>query len=307
MNYKIPRLAGEYVHVYSPAPDVFQGPDSKLFKAGERYEDWVPNDFSVVRGKDGWHLIGITHPRPPQFVHALDRCPDIHDAEWQLFHAFCRCETLKEALHPGAFADCGQVLPAPQRPAERPEIWAPIVWPCSEGYVMIYSPDPFRRAVSTDLTHWTSEGDVLHLDDNAARDPNIFEDEDGYVLVFLKSDGLYISRSADLKHFDEPVCLFKNRGSYSMESPVLKKIDGWYYLFYCIYDDNDRINGSYDYRTYVYAARTLDKLGESPCIAQLNVHAPELFQDETGAWFIASVEWPHRGVSIAPIEWVQPD
>lgn len=118
MNCKIPRLAGEYIHVYTPAPDVFQGPDSKLFKAGERYEEWAPNDFSVVRGKDGWHLIGITHPRPPQFRHVMDRCPDIHDAEWQLFHAFCRCETLREALHPGAFADLrtgASGAPAPRR------------------------------------------------------------------------------------------------------------------------------------------------------------------------------------------------
>ncbi len=304
MSCKIPRLAGDYVHVYRPAPAVFAGPDSPLFKAGTRYEDWVPNDFSVIRGADGWHLIGITHPRPPHFCHPMDRCPDIHEAEWQLFHAHCHCETLKEALRPGAFADAAQVLPAPARPDERPEIWAPIIWPQENGYVMIYSPDPFRRAVSADLAHWTAEGDVLHLNDNAARDPNLFEDEEGYGLVFLKNDGLYLSRSTDLKHFDEPICLFENRADYSMESPILKKIDGWYYLFYCIYDDHDRINGSYDYRTYVFAARTLETFSNVPCIAQLNAHAPELFQDEQGDWYIASAEWPHRGVSIAPIEWI---
>lgn len=184
-----------------PSPAVFAGPDSAHFKAGARYEEWVPNDFSVVRGQDGWHLLGITHPRPPRFRQPKDVPPEIHEAEWP----------------------------------------------------------------------------VLHLGDNAARDPNLFEDEEGYGLVFLKSDGLYLSRSTDLKHFDEPICLFKNRADYSIESPILKKIDGWYYLFFCIYDDDDRINGAYDFRTFVYAARTLEELNQ------------------------ASVEWPHRGVSIAPL------
>lgn len=59
-----------------------------------------------------------------------------------------------------------------------------------------------------------------------------------------------------------------------MEFPILRKIDGWYYLFFCIYDD-DRINGVYDYRTFVYASRTLEELNHAPCIAQLNAHAPD--------------------------------
>jgi hypothetical protein len=38
-------------------------------------------------------------------------------------------------------------------------------------------------------------------------------------------------------------------------------------------------------------------------VAELQAHAPEIFHDEVGDWYISSVEWPHRGVSIAPLTW----
>jgi beta-fructofuranosidase len=41
----------------------------------------------------------------------------------------------------------------------------------------------------------------------------------------------------------------------------------------------------------------------APCVAELKAHAPEVFRDEDGDWFISSVEWPHRGVSLAPLAW----
>ncbi|MEJ2383420.1 MAG: hypothetical protein P8Y54_03385, partial [Xanthomonadales bacterium] len=37
----------------------------------------------------------------------------------------------------------------------------------------------------------------------------------------------------------------------------------------------------------------------------LKSHAPEIFQDETGNWYISSVEWPNRGVSVDKLEWVE--
>jgi len=95
MFYKIPKI-GDYIHVYKPEKAVFAGPDSIEFKTGTEYDEWVPNDFSVIKGDDGWHLIGITHPKPARFINSTDCFPDIHDAEWQLFHAFCPCEKLKE-------------------------------------------------------------------------------------------------------------------------------------------------------------------------------------------------------------------
>ena len=41
----------------------------------------------------------------------------------------------------------------------------------------------------------------------------------------------------------------------------------------------------------------------APVIAEIDSHAPELICAEDGQWYISSVEWPHRGVSLAPLEW----
>jgi hypothetical protein len=38
-------------------------------------------------------------------------------------------------------------------------------------------------------------------------------------------------------------------------------------------------------------------------VAEIQSHAPELFQDEDGDWWISSAERPFRGVSIAPVKW----
>jgi hypothetical protein len=38
-------------------------------------------------------------------------------------------------------------------------------------------------------------------------------------------------------------------------------------------------------------------------VAEIQSHAPELFQDEDGDWWISSAERPYRGVSIAPVKW----
>lgn len=38
-------------------------------------------------------------------------------------------------------------------------------------------------------------------------------------------------------------------------------------------------------------------------VARLEAHAPEVFRDEDGQWYISSAEWPARGVSIAKLAW----
>jgi tryptophan-rich sensory protein len=61
------------------------------------------------------------------------------------------------------------------------------------------------------------------------------------------------------------------------------------------------LNGAYDYRTFVFRSANPMDFHNVPCVAQLQAHAPEVFRDEDGDWFIASVEWPKRGLSIAPL------
>ena len=304
---KIPYIQGEYVHVYAPQPDVYRGADTTFFQNGTRYDRWVCNDFTVISSGHDWHLIGITHPAPPWFTDLqsdLDnRQYDIHEAEWQLFHAVSRYPTLKESLIPDGFRQAEQILPSPDRPDERPEIWAPICWRHGKEYCLIYAPNPMRLATSEDLYCWKTQGAVFFSEDDYARDPNILAHDGGYTLVYIMGDSLYVRESEDLRHFSEPKLLIRREDGACMESPILKYIDGWYYLMYCIYNPNDRLNGSYDYRTYVHAAKTLQELSFEAPVTQLKAHAPEIFQDECGDWYIASAEWPNRGISIARLGW----
>ena len=76
----VPKIVGTYVTVYRPTGDRFAGPDTRELKAGEYYSDWVPNDHAILRGPDDrWHAFGITHP--------LTSAENIHDGEFQSFHA----------------------------------------------------------------------------------------------------------------------------------------------------------------------------------------------------------------------------
>ena len=64
----VPYLTGDFVTVYRPSADVYCGLDTQNFRYGERYEDWTVNDFSILRDGETWHLVGITHPTPPDYV-----------------------------------------------------------------------------------------------------------------------------------------------------------------------------------------------------------------------------------------------
>ena len=51
---------------------------------------------------------------------------------------------------------------------------------------------------------------------------------------------------------------------------------------------------------FVYQSEKLDNFGAryDQRITTLKAHAPEIFQDEKGDWYISSVELPMRGVSM---------
>ena len=63
---------------------------------------------------------------------------------------------------------------------------------------------------------------------------------------------------------------------------------------------------AYQHKTYVLNSdNTLDfGTDDEKKVTILNAHAPEIFQDEEGQWYISSVEWPNRGVSVDKLEWV---
>lgn len=290
---RAPRVGGEYVPVYRPAGDHFPGPDSPSFRSGQWYDDWVPNDHCVLKGPDGrWHAFGITHP-------AVEGCA-IHEGEWLSFHAVAPPGRLREVLRDGAWKDAPKVLPPSERPGERLENHVPFIVLRDGVYHMLYGPKEIRLALSTDLYHWEPRG-TLFVGGDSTRDPCVLRHEGRYLVVYVTGQSLLVRESPDLLHWsDDEVEIFRMARPGAPESPVLLAYEDWFYLFWCIWDDT---HGPYDHRTFVYRSRDpLDFHGCGP-VAELAAHAPEVFQDEEGAWFISSAEWPHRGVSIAPLAW----
>ena len=109
----------------------YPGPDTGRFRAGARYEDWVPNDFTVVHDGKKWHMLGITHPRPEEFLSPESRFPNVHEAEWQLFHTVSEPVPLKHCLREGGFTQAPLVLSSPELFQDEDGDWfiASAEWP----------------------------------------------------------------------------------------------------------------------------------------------------------------------------------
>ena len=93
---------------------------------------------------------------------------------------------------------------------------------------------------------------------------------------------------------------------FDPESPSIVRYHDKFYLFVCGWDgvwDKKDIQGAYQHKTYVFQSDDPLKFELKNQVAVLDAHAPEIFQDEAGDWFISSAEWPHRGVSIARLVW----
>ena len=302
----VPYLNGAYTNIYRPCADVYPSADTAHFRRGARYDEWIPNDFTVIRSpEDGcWHMIGITHPRPPRevFTDAFVHSGDIHEAEWQLFHAAAEGGPFRQVVRPGAFRDQPKILGTFDRPGERPEIWAPFVTRRPDGYRLIYSPGSIRQASSPDLYHWTPDKTPLFSEaDPMARDINLFFEDDGLIrLVYLIGNTVVCRTSRDFAVWSEPQVIFHSPyRNADPESPFLIRREGIYYLFWCIYDGH---NGVYDERTFVQAAERLEDLDGHAPVAMLPAHAPEVVESD-GEYWILSAFYPENGVSAAPLAW----
>lgn len=298
MPYKIPYIASDYINVYKPKKDVYLGEDTASFRKGAVYDEWITNDFTVIKHDGEWHMIGITHPKPDEFKDAFTYdSATIHEAEWQLFHAVARSESFGDLLKEDIFADMPKLLYPAERNERINEIWAPHICRFNGEYYMIYSPGSMRLAVSGDLYNWNLKG-VLFSGAGMTRDPNILFDSDRLIMVYLDENRVEYRVSADMVHWSERKTLYTcpHRNAY-FESPFLIKYDGVYYLFCCIYDG---FNGAYDNRTFVFASESLEGLeGRAPlCI--LDAHAPEIIEDN-GKYYIASAYYPHNGINAAEL------
>lgn len=293
---KVPRL-GNYVTVYQPKQDIYQGVDTPHYQHGKSYKDWVVNDFTIVQTEKELHLIGITHPKPADYIDGYHYNPEtLHEAEYQFYHAVC---ALPDFFTENSFRDCNKFCYPQERPGEPLEAWAPACVEKDGKYYLIYSPHFMRLAVSEDLIHWDYRG-KLFSGAPMMRDPNIFREKDRYLMLYAEDNRVDYRVSENLLEWSEAKVLQVNPfDNGSSESPFLIRKDGIYYLFWCLCDGR---NGSYDDRTFVFAAETLEGFAKASPIALLKAHAPELFR-YNGEYYIASAEVPARGVSMAKIFW----
>ncbi len=290
-----PRIAGDYVNVYNPGGDVFPGPDAADLIAGKYYKNWVPNDHCFACDASGrWHAFGITHP--------LTKVEAVHAGEYQSFHALAPPGTLKEALKAESWKDLPKVLPPSERPGETPANHAPCIIKREGLFHMVYGPTPIRYAVSNDLNHWTPKGPLPGAP--GGRDPHLFVWNDTYYLIVCGDHDVRVATSRDFKTWTERGPILTMKPGVDQESPFVVRHNNTFYLFVCgwneVWDKKD-IQGAYQHTTYVYQSD--DPLKFEHEVAVLDAHAAEVFQDEAGDWFISSVEWPHRGVSIARLVW----
>jgi beta-fructofuranosidase len=296
-HVSIPRIAGDYVNVYKPGGDIYPGPNVAGLMAGQFYGEWVPNDHCFVRDASGrWHAFGITHP--------LTDVANVHAGECLLFHALAPPGTLKAALQEGSWTDRPKILPSSERPHEAPAIHAPWILKRHGRFHMVYGPTPMRQAVSHDLSHWTPKGRLEGAP--SGRDPHIFMWNDVYHLIVCGVHDVRIATSRDLRSWTARGAILRMKQGVDPESPSVVRYASTFYLFVCgwngVWDRKD-VQGAYQHKTYVYQSDDPLRFELDNEVAILDAHAPEIFQDEAGDWYISSAEWPHRGVSIARLVW----
>lgn len=292
-NIKVPVQQNDFTLVYSPEGDTFPGPSTVELEAGKYYETWVPNDHTLIQDEEGkWHIFGITHP--------ITSTQNVHEGEFLSFHA-------KQGnggfLVEKGFLDLPKVLAPSERPGELLQFYAPYAVKKDGMYYMVYSPSPIRLAVSKDLVNWEPKG-VLFKDVKGSRDPNIFIYKGKYHIIYCTERKVGLRTSEDLISWSEPTVIYESK-DFDPESPSIIVKDGGFYLFMCAWDgiwDKKEVQGAYQHKTYVFYSTDVEDFFNREPIAMLNAHAPEIFMHED-QWYISSVEWPKRGVSIDKLDW----
>lgn len=310
----MPKQANKFVWVYQPDGDHFFGPDSENLKEGKWYEEWVPNDHAFVRHCDGkWHIFGITHP----LVLTNPLNDGIHEGENASFHAVSSATSFKKSLKKDHYTDLPKVLPPKERPGEVLANHAPYIIKKDGLYLMVYGHSPIRFAISSDLINWEPKGNLfkpLKVSNNMeklfgdARDPSLLYHNGTYYIVYCATKSVRMRESKDFVNWSEEKTIFRTE-TFDPESPTLIFHNNTFYLFVCSWDghwDQKEIVGAYQHNTYVLQSNDIMDFGtdHEKEVAHLHAHAPEIFQDEKGQWYISSVEWPNRGVSVDKLKWV---
>jgi hypothetical protein len=304
MYERIPRpvVVSDFVKIYTPSADIYNGVDTNNFKHGIKYTEWITNDFSPLLIGDTWHIVGITHPRPKSLVDDYNYSPDdVHEAEYQLFHCTASGKRFGDIFYENSFTDREKILYPQSRPGEANEIWAPHMMLHEDKVKIVYSPRNMRVAETTDFKSFKTGKVLFETDSFSARDPYIFLDKDIYYCFYAIDNRTEYRTSRDFVSWSEAHVLQVNPWiNASNESPFIMKRGKYYYLLWCICDGRC---GCYDNRTFVFASDTIDGLADTAPIAMLPGHAPEIITDDSGSYLL-SVYYPENGISAAKIDWV---
>jgi beta-fructofuranosidase len=289
----VPQQANQFIWLYKPVGDTYPGPSTEQLEAGKFYDDWVPNDHGFIKGPDGeWHIFGITHPNTG--------IENVHEGEFLSFHAL---EPESGFFSEKGWLDLPKVLPPSERPNEPLANHAPFIVKKENLYYMVYGPSPMRLAVSEDLYKWELK-EELFSEAKGARDPSIIFYNDQYHIVYCTERKVNMRTSTDLINWSEPKTIFESTTT-DPESPSIVQYNDSFYLFMCgwngIWDKKD-VQGAYQHDTFVYHSGQIDDFRNKEPITKLKAHAPEIFEYQD-KWYISSVEWPNRGVSVDLLEW----
>lgn len=288
----IPKIAGEFVHIYRPGADVYSLPTAVttcgniIYREGANYPDWRVNDHTFIRDDDGrWHCFGITKP----WISG----DNSHSAEGLCFHAMAPEGTFDETIRFQSWRDLPKISVGDCG-------WAPHALRLDQSYALVGS--HLGLAVSADLREWTDMGRLNAQ--GGIRDPYITLIGGAYWLLRCAGNGISVAVSTDFVHWTDPQLIYQPEPvGYETESPVLVHRDGLYYLFWTLWDRADLTTYGYCPRTFVHCSDDPMDFHGKPVLAEYTVHAPEIIHDEKGNWFMSSADFPHRGISIAPLTW----
>lgn len=301
-NVLTPVQNNKYTLVYQPKGDTFFGPSTQQLKEGVWYDNWVPNDHTFVKSDEGkWHIFGITHPMV-DFTKG-----GIHQGEYASFHAISSKSNFDKTIAKEHYQDLPKVLTPKDRPDEVLANHAPYIVKKDKLYYMVYGHSPIRLAISKNLYDWELKGSLFE-EEKGARDPNLLLHNGTYYITYCSEKCVRMRSSKDLINWSASEIIL-NTPKFDPESPSLIFHNDTFYLFVCVWKkemwDRKSLQGAYTHQANVYQSNHLNNFGtgKEKLMTVLNAHAPEIFKDETGQWYISSVVWPYMGVSIDKLEW----
>lgn len=258
---------------------------------------WCVNDHTFAQDPENtWHLFGITHPKPMDFM---------KDPGLNLAHATSD-SLLKipwQAHPPAVTADWERY--------EEALLWAPYVL-LHDGtyYMFVCAGDKgshqyrINLLTSPDLEEWTRHPEnPLLVDGFDGRDPMVLRVGDEWVMYYTANStpkgGNHIIAcvtSKDLVHWSNRKVAFvhPNAGTFAgpTESPFIVQRGDHYYLFLC---DNAYMD--------VYLSLDPFHWDYERKVGRIHAHASEVVRDVDGKWYISHAGWMSGPLKMAPLMW----